>query len=117
VAIGDRPWLGCINSTSFWPRSRDRRHSEDRARQRAADTDYVNVRPAHHLHPRRWSSRAAERGYAHKIRDVEEAAPRLAASTARYRGSAARAGDADAICPARQLFTDPYWAKKAEAGA
>ena len=59
-----------------------------------------------------------ERGYARQIREVSNK-PVLAVgriTTPDLAESLLESGDADAICLARQLFTDPYWAKKAEEG-
>jgi len=123
-AIGDKPWLGFrINSTSFWPGDLE---IEDIQKivpdlQKVTDTDYVNVSAGvHHtfIHTPMEFRGGWERGYARKIREVSKK-PVLAVGRINSPDIAEallEAGDADAICLARQLFTDPYWAKKAEAG-
>lgn len=123
-SIGDKPWLGFrINSTSFWPGDLE---IEDIQKivpdlQKATDTDYVNVSAGvHHtfIHTPMEFKGGWERGYSRKIRDVS-AEPVLAVgriTSPDVAESLLEAGDADAICLARQLFTDPHWAKKAEEG-
>ncbi|MGD9535865.1 MAG: FAD-dependent oxidoreductase [Alphaproteobacteria bacterium] len=122
--IGDGPWLGFrINSTSFWPGDLEiddiRKIVPDI--QKAADTDYVNVSAGvHHsfIHTPMEFQGGWERGYARKIREVS-IKPVLAVgriTSPDVAESLLEAGDADAICLARQLFTDPFWAKKAQEG-
>jgi hypothetical protein len=87
----------------------------------AADTDYVNVSAGvHHsfIHTPMEFQGGWERGYARKIREVSSK-PVLAVgriTSPDVAEALLEAGDADAICLARQLFTDPYWAKKAREG-
>jgi thioredoxin reductase len=124
AAIGDKPWLGFrINSTSFWPGDLeiDDIRSIVPDLQKASDTDYVSVSAGvHHtfIHTPMEFQGGWERGYARKIREVSKT-PVLAVgriTSPDVAESLLEAGDADAICLARQLFTDPFWAKKAESG-
>ena len=59
-----------------------------------------------------------ERGYARKIREVSSKPVLLVGriTTPDVAERLLEAGDGDAICLARQLFTDPHWAKKAAEG-
>jgi len=123
-AIGDQPFIGYrINSTSFWPGDLE---IEDIRRivpdiEKAADIDYVNVSAGvHHayIHTPMEFEGGWERRYARSIREVSNK-PVLAVgriTTPDVAESLLEAGDADAICLARQLFTDPFWAVKAEEG-
>ncbi|SVE37941.1 uncharacterized protein METZ01_LOCUS490795, partial [marine metagenome] len=89
--------------------------------EKGADIDYVDVSAGvHHsfIHTPMEFEGGWERGYARQIREVSNK-PVLAVgriTTPDLAESLLEAGDADAICLARQLFTDPYWAKKAEEG-
>jgi len=123
-AIGDQPFIGYrINSTSFWPGDLE---IEDIRRivpdiEKAADIDYVSVSAGvHHayIHTPMEFEGGWERRYARSIREVSNK-PVLAVgriTTPDVAESLLEAGDADAICLARQLFTDPFWAAKAEEG-
>ncbi len=124
AAVGDEPFVGYrINSTSFWPGDLEiddiRKIVPDI--EKAADIDYVDVSAGvHHafIHTPMEFEGGWERGYARKIREVSNK-PVLAVgriTTPDVAEALLEAGDADAICLARQLFTDPYWAVKAEQG-
>ena len=123
-AVGDEPFVGYrINSTSFWPGDLE---IEDVCKivpdiEQSAEIDYVDVSAGvHHafIHTPMEFEGGWERGYARQIREVSNK-PVLAVgriTTPDVAEALLEAGDADAICLARQLFTDPYWAKKAEEG-
>ena len=123
-AVGDEPFVGYrINSTSFWPGDLE---IEDVCKivpdiEKSAEIDYVDVSAGvHHafIHTPMEFEGGWERGYARQIREVSNK-PVLAVgriTTPDVAEALLEAGDADAICLARQLFTDPYWAKKAEEG-
>jgi 2,4-dienoyl-CoA reductase-like NADH-dependent reductase (Old Yellow Enzyme family)/thioredoxin reductase len=123
-AVGDEPFVGYrINSTSFWPGDLE---IEDVCKivpdiEQGAEIDYVDVSAGvHHsfIHTPMEFKGGWERGYARQIREVSNK-PVLAVgriTTPDVAEALLEAGDADAICLARQLFTDPYWAKKAEEG-
>jgi 2,4-dienoyl-CoA reductase-like NADH-dependent reductase (Old Yellow Enzyme family) len=124
TAVGDEPFVGYrINSTSFWPGDLEvddiRKIVPDI--EKAADIDYVDVSAGvHHafIHTPMEFEGGWERGYARKIREVSNK-PVLAVgriTTPDVAEALLEAGDADAICLARQLFTDPYWAVKAQEG-
>ena len=122
--IGDQPFLGYrINSTSFWPGDLE---IEDVRKivpdiEKSADIDFVDVSAGvHHafIHTPMEFKGGWERGYARQIKEVSNK-PVLAVgriTTPDLAESLLEAGDADAICLARQLFTDPFWAKKAAEG-
>lgn len=122
AAIGPQPFLGYrINSTSFWPGDLE---IDDVQRivkdiESMADVDYVNVSAGvHHtfIHTPMEFQGGWERGYARKIKDVS-AKPVFLVGRITMPDVAEHlleAGDADAICLARQLFTDPEWANKAQ---
>jgi len=124
TAIGDGPFLGYrINSTSFWPGDLElgdiTRIVQDIERQ--ADIDYVNVSAGvHHayIHTPMEFEPGWEKGYARAIRDVSSK-PVLQVgriTTPEVAEMLLAEGYADAICLARQLFTDPFWAVKAQEG-
>ncbi len=124
AAVGDGPFVGYrINSTSFWPGDLEIEEIERIVPdiEARADIDYVDVSAGvHHafIHTPMEFEGGWERGYARRIRAVSSK-PVLAVgriTTPDVAEALLEAGDADAICLARQLFTDPYWAKKAEDG-
>lgn len=123
-AIGENPFMGYrINSDSFWPGDLE----IDQVKQivgdieKRADIDYVNVSAGvHHtfIHTPMEFKGGWERGYVSQIKEVSTkpvflvgriTMPDLAESLLANK-------EADAICLARQLFTDPEWANKAQEG-
>ena len=124
AAAGDDKFVGYrINSTSFWPGDLE----IDDVRgivadiEKRADIDYVNVSAGvHHafIHTPMEFEAGWERGYARKIREVSSKPVLLVGriTTPDVAERLLEAGDGDAICLARQLFTDPHWAKKAAEG-
>jgi 2,4-dienoyl-CoA reductase-like NADH-dependent reductase (Old Yellow Enzyme family) len=122
--IGEGPFLGYrINSTSFWPGDLE---LDDVQRlvpeiERRAEIDYVNVSAGvHHafIHTPMEFEPGWEKGYARAIRDVSSKPVLLVGriTTPDVAESLLAEGHGDAICLARQLFTDPEWALKAEQG-
>lgn len=122
AAAGAEKFVGYrINSTSFWPGDLDIDDVRTivAAIERRADVDYVNVSAGvHHafIHTPMEFEAGWERGYARKIREVSSKPVLLVGriTTPDVAERLLEAGDGDAICLARQLFTDPYWAKKAQ---
>ena len=122
AAAGAERFVGYrINSTSFWPGDLDIDDVRTivAAIERRADVDYVNVSAGvHHafIHTPMEFEAGWERGYARKIREVSSKPVLLVGriTTPDVAERLLEAGDGDAICLARQLFTDPYWAKKAQ---
>ena len=122
AAAGAEKFVGYrINSTSFWPGDLDIDDVRTivAAIERQADVDYVNVSAGvHHafIHTPMEFEAGWERGYARKIREVSSKPVLLVGriTTPDVAERLLEAGDGDAICLARQLFTDPYWAKKAQ---
>ena len=122
AAAGAEKFVGYrINSTSFWPGDLDIDDVRTivAAIERRADVDYVNVSAGvHHafIHTPMEFEAGWERGYARKIREVSSKPVLLVGriTTPDVAERLLKAGDGDAICLARQLFTDPYWAKKAQ---
>lgn len=122
AAAGAEKFVGYrINSTSFWPGDLDIDDVRTivAAIERQADVDYVNVSAGvHHafIHTPMEFEAGWERGYARKIREVSSKPVLLVGriTTPDVAERLLKAGDGDAICLARQLFTDPYWAKKAQ---
>ena len=122
AAAGAERFVGYrINSTSFWPGDLDIDDVRTivAAIERQADVDYVNVSAGvHHafIHTPMEFEAGWERGYARKIREVSSKPVLLVGriTTPDVAERLLEAGDGDAICLARQLFTDPYWAKKAQ---
>ena len=122
AAAGAERFVGYrINSTSFWPGDLDIDDVRTivAAIERRADVDYVNVSAGvHHafIHTPMEFEAGWERGYARKIREVSSKPVLLVGriTTPDVAERLLKAGDGDAICLARQLFTDPYWAKKAQ---
>ncbi len=122
AAAGEEKFVGYrINSTSFWPGDLDIDDVRTivAAIERRADVDYVNVSAGvHHafIHTPMEFEAGWERGYARKIREVSSKPVLLVGriTTPDVAERLLKAGDGDAICLARQLFTDPYWAKKAQ---
>ena len=123
-AIGDEPFLGYrINSTSFWPGDLE---LEDVKRivpdvEAQADIDYVNVSAGvHHafIHTPMEFEAGWEKGYSRAIREVSSKPVFLVGriTTPDVAERLLAEGHGDAICLARQLFTDPEWAVKAEEG-
>lgn len=123
-AIGDEPFLGYrINSTSFWPGDLE---LEDVRRivpdiERRADIDFVDVSAGvHHafIHTPMEFEAGWEKGYARAIKEVSSKPVLLVGriTTPEVAESLLAEGHGDAICLARQLFTDPEWAVKAEEG-
>jgi 2,4-dienoyl-CoA reductase-like NADH-dependent reductase (Old Yellow Enzyme family) len=122
--IGDGPFLGYrINSTSFWPGDLE---LDDVQRlvpeiERRTEIDYVNVSAGvHHafIHTPMEFEPGWEKGYARAIRDVSSKPVLLVGriTTPDVAETLLTEGHGDAICLARQLFTDPEWALKAEQG-
>ena len=123
-AVGEEPFVGYrINSTSFWPNDLE---IDDVVKivpdiEKKVDIDYVNVSAGvHHsfIHTPMEFKGGWERGYSRRVREVSSK-PVLAVgriTTPDVAESLLEAGDADAICLARQLFTDPHWAKKSAEG-
>jgi 2,4-dienoyl-CoA reductase-like NADH-dependent reductase (Old Yellow Enzyme family) len=122
--IGEGPFLGYrINSTSFWPGDLD---LDDVKRlvpeiERRTEIDYVNVSAGvHHafIHTPMEFEPGWEKGYARAIRDVSSKPVLLVGrvTTPDVAETLLTEGHGDAICLARQLFTDPEWALKAEQG-
>jgi 2,4-dienoyl-CoA reductase-like NADH-dependent reductase (Old Yellow Enzyme family) len=122
--IGDGPFLGYrINSTSFWPGDLE---LDDVRRlvpeiERRTEIDYVNVSAGvHHafIHTPMEFEPGWEKGYARAIRDVSSKPVLLVGrvTTPDVAETLLAEGHGDAICLARQLFTDPEWALKAEHG-
>ncbi len=124
AALGDGPFLGYrINSTSFWPGDLEIDDIKQIVQdiERRADVDYVNVSAGvHHafIHTPMEFEPGWERGYARAIRDVSARPVLLVGriTTPDVAEMLLEAGDGDAICLARQLFTDPEWANKAQEG-
>jgi len=123
-AIGSEPFLGYrINSTSFWPGDLeiDEVKKIVAALERQVDIDYVSVSAGvHHsfIHTPMHFEGGWERGYARDIRSVSSKPVLLVGRITRpeVAEELLEAGDGDAICLARQLFTDPEWANKAQEG-
>ena len=123
-AIGADAFLGYrINSTSFWPGDLELEDVRQIVAdiEAAADIDYVNVSAGvHHafIHTPMEFEPGWEKGYARAIREVSHKPVLLVGriTTPDVAESLLAAGDGDAICLARQLFTDPAWAVKAEEG-
>src|SRR5262245_29225462 len=123
-AIGSEPFLGYrINSTSFWPGDLeiDEVKKIVAALEREVDIDYVSVSAGvHHsfIHTPMHFEGGWERGYARDIRSVSSKPVLLVGriTTPDVAEMLLEAGDGDAICLARQLFTDPEWANKAQEG-
>ncbi len=123
-AIGTEPFLGYrINSTSFWPGDLE----IDEVKQIVAelekqvDIDYVSVSAGvHHsfIHTPMHFQGGWERSYARDIRGVSSKPVLLVGRITQpdVAEELLEAGDGDAICLARQLFTDPEWAIKAQEG-
>ncbi len=124
AAVGIQPFVGYrINSTSFWPGDLEIGDVKTIVAdiESRAEVDYVNVSAGvHHtfIHTPMEFQAGWERGYVKQIKEVSnkpvflvgritmpDIAEHLLAN-----------GEADAICLARQLFTDPEWANKAQAG-
>ena len=118
------PFLGYrINSTSFWPGDLeiDEVKKIVAALEREVDIDYVSVSAGvHHsfIHTPMHFEGGWERGYARDIRSVSSKPVLLVGRITRPADAEEllEAGDGDAICLARQLFTDPEWANKAQEG-
>ncbi len=124
AAAGDDRFVGYrINSTSFWPGDLEIDEVRDIVAEieKRADIDYVNVSAGvHHafIHTPMEFEAGWERGYARKIREISSKPVLLVGriTTPDVAERLLEAGDGDAICLARQLFTDPHWAKKAQEG-
>jgi 2,4-dienoyl-CoA reductase-like NADH-dependent reductase (Old Yellow Enzyme family) len=124
AGVGTEPFVGYrINSTSFWPGDLEiddiKRIVQDIDAE--AEIDYVNVSAGvHHafIHTPMEFEAGWERGYARAIRDVSSKPVLLVGriTTPDVAEQLLEAGDGDAICLARQLFTDPEWALKAQEG-
>jgi 2,4-dienoyl-CoA reductase-like NADH-dependent reductase (Old Yellow Enzyme family)/thioredoxin reductase len=124
AAIGDEMFLGYrINSTSFWPGDLELEDVKGIVPdlERRTDIDYVDVSAGvHHayIHTPMEFEPGWEKGYAHEIRDVSSKPVLLVGriTTPDVAENLLAEGHADAICLARQLFTDPDWAVKAQEG-
>src|SRR5919108_7883 len=122
--IGDEMFLGYrINSTSFWPGDLELDDVKEIVPdlERQTDIDYVDVSAGvHHayIHTPMEFEPGWEKGYAHEIRDVSSKPVLLVGriTTPEVAENLLAEGHADAICLARQLFTDPAWAVKAQEG-
>ena len=124
AAIGSQPFLGYrINSTSFWPGDLE----IDAVRQivgdieKRNDIDYVNVSAGvHHtfIHTPMEFKGGWESPYVRQIKEVSTKPVFLVGRITMPDVAEQLLADntADAICLARQLFTDPEWANKAQAG-
>ncbi|MSQ69110.1 MAG: hypothetical protein EXR83_13155 [Gammaproteobacteria bacterium] len=124
AAIGSQPFLGYrINSTSFWPGDLE----IDAVRQIVGDIearndlDYVNVSAGvHHtfIHTPMEFKGGWESPYVRQIKEVSTKPVFLVGRITMPDVAEQLLADqtADAICLARQLFTDPEWANKAQAG-
>ena len=123
-AIGPQPFMGYrINSTSFWPGDLE---TEDvvkivPALEAQVDLDYVNVSAGvHHtfIHSPMHFKGGWEKDLAAPVKKVTKK-PVLVVGRITNPQTAEdllAAGVGDAICLARQLFTDPNWAIKAQDG-
>ncbi len=124
AAIGDGPFLGYrINTTSFWPGDLElddvRRIVQDV--EAGADVDFVDVSAGvHHafIHAPMEFEGGWERTYTRQIKEVSSKPVLFVGriTTPELAEGILAAGDGDAICLARQLFTDPDWARKAAEG-
>lgn len=122
--VGDDRFVGYrINSTSFWPNDLEpddlRRIVQDV--ERLADIDYVSVSAGvHHafIHTPMEFEPGWERGYARSIKEVSSKPVFVVGriTTPDVAEQLLREQHADAVCLARQLFTDPEWANKAQDG-
>jgi 2,4-dienoyl-CoA reductase-like NADH-dependent reductase (Old Yellow Enzyme family) len=124
AAVGDHHWVGYrINSTSFWPGDLELEEIKQIVQdiERQADIDYVNVSAGvHHayIHTPMEFEAGWEKGYSRAIKEVSSKPVLLVGriTTPEIADSLVAEGHGDAICLARQLFTDPEWALKAEEG-
>lgn len=123
-AIGTKPFLGYrINSTSFWPGDleiNDVRKIVADIEQRN-DIDYVNVSAGvHHtfIHTPMEFQGGWESPYVRQIKEVSSKPVFLVGRITMpdVAEHLLATNSADAICLARQLFTDPEWANKAQQG-
>lgn len=124
AAIGDGPFLGYrINTTSFWPGDLElddvKRIVQDV--EAGADVDFVDVSAGvHHafIHAPMEFEGGWERGYTRQIKEISSKPVLLVGriTTPELAEGILADGDGDAICLARQLFTDPEWARKAAEG-
>lgn len=123
-AVGEEPFVGYrINSTSFWPGDLEvddvKRIVVDIEDQ--ADVDYVDVSAGvHHafIHAPMEFEAGWEKDHTRAIKEVSGKPVLLVGriTTPDVAESLLEGGYGDAICLARQLFTDPDWVAKAQAG-
>lgn len=124
AAVGDKPFVGYrINSDSFWPGDLEIGTIKTIVGdiEKRSDIDYVNVSAGvHHtfIHTPMEFKGGWESGYVKQIKEVSTKPVFLVGRITMpdVAENLLAEGAADAICLARQLFTDPEWANKAQEG-
>lgn len=122
--FGDEKFVGYrINSTSFWPNDLETEDVQQIVRdiEQQVDIDYVSVSAGvHHafIHTPMEFEPGWEKGYARAIHDVSSKPVFVVGriTTPDVAETILAEGHADAVCLARQMFTDPEWANKAQEG-